>query len=362
MATRKAPQGAPIETGELVDPFAVDDELPIALQIEAELNKYDPAEEISFKIFRITAGQHVSKAKYVATLTREEFSEDRLQQSPFNGGDFRVWILGKNGMKRNFGLSVETLPENAKTTPPSDTTATQAMMTMLMAGFQETNRNIAQAIAGMKTAQPAGMGIQDTISLIASLSGMMAPKANAIDPMALVTQVFALAKGLQPEPGLPKNENGETDMMGGVVEIVKSFAPVVKDMVNQRAAQTAPNAQPLAALSAPVSIAAQPTQNANVLIAPVTPIQSEPTPEQLEQDDMFALKMIVPMIKLAAKSNADVTSYVDAVLNMAPDTVIAKYIDAPDWFEQLCGVDAEFVQYKEWLTKLRDAILADLQD
>lgn len=376
MATRAA-KTAPTETEifKTEEDIANElEELPMSLQIDAIVKQFAADDEITFKVYRAVPGAHVSKARYIATLPLEEFSEDRLQKSPFNGGDFRVWICARGAVKKNISMSIEPLP--VVEAPPQQNNDTQAAMlgiaNMMMAGFKQTNDTIVNAIAAMnnRPQAPQGMDVNQTISLIGSLSGLMGGKPSGPDPIALITQVMGLVKGMQPDAGVPKDADGNTDMMGAVVEMVKSYAPVVQDMVKNRQPQSVPtlnNPANQLPLQLPATPMPQPAQvapvSANITMTQGNPLV-DPQPaetQSTEEDDMFAMKMITPMILLAASTKANVAPYVETVLSMATDSMIAKYMDAQDWFEQLCIAEPKFAEHKEWLTQLRDAVVKELQ-
>lgn len=337
------------------------EELPIALQIQNEIDKYDATEEITFKVFRTVPGAHVSKSKYVATLSREEFNEDRLQQPPFNGGDFRIWIMGKNGMKRNFALSVEALPETGKpaTSANDDKTmmAFTALTQTMMAGFQRMAESM-QTIA--RQPMPQGMGVQETIQLISALGGLTAKPAPAADPMTMLTQLLTVQKMMKDDAPLPRDDDGKVDPMAAVVDLAKSYAPVIKDMVSARTANaSAP--QTAAASSPALPHAAIPAETAHVAIAPMPARQTFPNPVTVSEDEMqFQVKMMVPMFLLAAQNNQAVEQYSDLLLNTLPDEAIAQYIEAPDWFDKIAAMESKVIPHKEWFSRLREDILAQL--
>ncbi len=311
-------------------------------------------EEVSFQIFRQGQGGH-KDLSFIKSVAPDQFSYELLQAAPFNGGLFRVYIRNGSGIKRNFTAMVEStapaatgasIGNNGGNSGTTDN-AIASMIAAMSAGFTQLSQQLAQS-----RAPSGGMGVEETIKLIGSLQGLTgghAPRAPDRDPLDMLERMLTIQKLITP-PAPISGDAGDQVM----VEAIRAVGPAITEMMKGRA--------PTQQLAAP-EIAAT-VQELPQLPAPLSnPIDEIPgavAPAPSEFDMKIAV--LRPVIMIMASNGADPYPYANMLLDAFSDEEIAQYIDAPDWFEQLCIAMPEAVNFKPWFSSLRDEVLKLLQE
>lgn len=217
-------------------------------------------------------------------------------------------------------------PQAAPTTPQQFDPATFAAM-------------IAQGVAA---AIPKPQPAPDPMAMLAGLAGVLrqimpqpaapsaAPAAPAVNPMEMLKLGIDIAR----------DNSGAADA-DPLTRLVEKFAPMFASVIAQPPAQPAPQPQ---------------------LPAPVQPPQQPETPEMLEQARAkaaaFALKQGLAQLIDKAQRNADPELYAEFVADNVDENTLAQFLDNPQWFEYLTQFNADIVPFREWFTKLRDALTA----
>lgn len=192
---------------------------------------------------------------------------------------------------------------------------------------------------GIAAAMPKPQPAPDPLQMLTGLAGVLraimpqpaatpAPAAPQMNPVEMLKLGIDLARD--------NSGGGDVDPM---TRLIEKFAPLF--------AQT---------LVAPPAPQAQQPQ----LPAP-NPQQPE-TPEMLEQAKAkaaaFALKQGLAQLVEKAARNADPELYADFVADNVDDATLAQFLDNPQWFEYLAQFNADILKYREWFTRLRDALAA----
>jgi hypothetical protein len=309
-----------------------EDDLPQDFALLGTLAELGESEsEAKVMVYR-NAKDRGSRDSYIFTCTPAEFSIDTLRNT-YGGGEFRIRVIQQGRILKNQVVAVEPKPIE---TAPDPQAGMNQMMTVMMAGFKQ----MTEAIAASKpVAAPAGMGVAETISLISALKPMMtnnsAPAAPVADPLDMITKILALQRELG---GLSGGGEGKGDdaMTAIILKGMDTFGKPMAEMMAQTQAQKASQAMPAHDV-APLAIA-----------APVI----EPLPE--ESDMSLKISLIKGAILPMAASNADPFPYANMVLDYFGDDEVERYINAPDWREQLEKLIPEAAQYRPWFEKLRN--------
>lgn len=348
------------EDGELPDnPMPGEVEfLPVAMEIEELRDQWSTGdEEIQFRIFRQGPGGAKDVA-FIKTVPPDQFSYELLQSSPFNGGNFRVWITAKGkagALKRNFAVTVEPDPKalaalNAPTAAASVDSAMAAMIAAMQSGFTAMNNQM-QQIASRAPAQ-SGMDVEQTIKLLAALQPMnQQPMQRERDPLDMLTKILAIQKDIAPLP-----VGGEVD--GGVLMLkaLETFGkPLAEIMAAGKAAQAAPAFQNPAPRPMPQ------------LAAPTEPAPTYPDPQSAQEPiamDELTLKLnfIKPMVLTMAAQNADTYSYAGMICDVLTSEEIEKNITADDWWPRLTALMPEAAPYQTWFGELRANVIEMLRE
>lgn len=307
-------------------------------------------DEVFFQVFRQGAAG-IKDLAFIRSVPQDAFNYELLQNPPFNGGKFRVYIRKENvpGIRRNFLINVEPGPNAVlpgQVAPATDSTA--ALIAAMSQGFQNLQQQLARA-----PAPPQGMGVQDVLQIMATLKPLMVPTQTtpAPDPFAMLTKLVELQKAVMP---IPTDGDNGINATAVLLKAMDAFAPVLANGLNKPQA-----AQPEQIIQnpAPPALAAPEGYTPPVNDNPAQPVQENATMDELK----LKVGMIAPMILLAAHNNADTYPYACNVLDLFDDEQIAKYIAADDWWTQLTAILPDAATHQAWFTKLREEVLTLLQ-
>jgi len=90
--------------------------------------------------------------------------------------------------------------------------------------------------------------------------------------------------------------------------------------------------------------------------------QQSAASQPMENESEMKISMLGPLIITMASRNADPAPYADMILDSFDDAELNKYIDAPDWWEQLTAVIPKAAPYKSWFEQLRNMVKEVLQE
>lgn len=279
----------------------------------------------------------------------DEFNETQLQAS-YGQGAYRIKMYGTNA-EGAFGLLVnktlEIGPAPAWRKPEAPAPTLNGVPIHVNGGGGDIAQAIAQVLApvlaqlsNVPKAPTRGEMLAE-MTAMASLFKSDIPRA--VDPIEQLTKlapVLALlgGKGVAGEAALDSESGPYAVLMKGLETLAPAFQEWMKNQGNG-----AQNAATQKALPAPAAAAAE-----------------APTETEEEKEMNLALRGQLTMLLMAAKTNGNPETYAAMIYEQAPDSVIAM-LEAPNWFEELTKISADFAQVKEWCEKVRALILEDLK-
>lgn len=306
------------------------------------------AEEISFQIFRQGAGG-IKDLAFVKSVAQDVFGYELLQSPPFNGGRFRVYIRKEGGgIRRNFLIDVEPGPDAVKpgVTANAPDQGIAAMIAAMSAGFT----TLSQQIARNQAQAPAGMGIKETIELLAAMRPLMSAPAQApaapIDPLEMIGKIVRLQRDLAP---IPTDSDGGISGTAILMKAMDTFGPVLSKSL------ATPQSAPASDLG---DTLANPVQS----LPASAPDAADPNSPAPEGNTAMKVAIIAPMILLAANNQADPYPYACNCLDLFDDEQLQKYIQSNDWWTNLIAILPEAEKHPAWFNKLREEVLTILQE
>lgn len=283
---------------------------------------------------------------FLAEYSPAEFSIRQVQLD-YGPGLYRAHIQSETGeFIANQGFKIGAMktgdiPQSQKKPPEQAQGGPDmgALVATMMGGFRE----IANA---MKQSQTPPMSVKETIELLATLNNN---RPATPDPMAMIAQLLSIQKMLTGDRP-PVNADGETDSGAIIVKALDTFGKPLADLLSQASAQKAAQAHnPQAA-----ALALTPPE---VLANPALPPAATP----LEDDaQMMQVKMFLPLLVAMAAKNAEPATYADLILDTFDDATLAKYIEVPNWFDQLAALDPAIIPHRAWFEKVHAEIIAVL--
>jgi hypothetical protein len=110
----------------------------------------------------------------------------------------------------------------------------------------------------------------------------------------------------------------------------------------------------LPTVSVPVQLQ-QPVQQ------PIPQSNPAPSPQQPQDEEMMKVQLAISILNSRAKANQDVEESAEQVLDYAPDELLAL-LERPDWWDTLSAAFPALTPHRDWYTRLRDRVLAMLQE
>ena len=312
-----------------------DDDLPGDLALSATLGLLGEDALTDAKVVVYRVDEKTKKDAYLYDCSPAEFVENGQSeiQNTYGPGEYRVRVYspGRGVLThRRLTIGAPRVPLKAPETAASSVDIVSILaqqQAMFMAGIKE-------LAATMRPAQ-SGIGVAETIQLIASLQSLQQPQARQADPLEMVSKIIALQRDLAPPA---TNVNGEIDSGAVIMKAIDAFGKPLAEMMSRQ--QTAPAMQ----LSAP-QVMPDPAQE--VLPAP------NATPETGDDEMSLKMQLAKNMILHAAKADADPYVYANNLLDFMGDDEADKFLNAPNWKEQLLQMMPEATDVLPWVEKVR---------
>ena len=333
------------EAGVIVDPGQVGEDEPsddIALAASLALlgETQGDAKVIVYQI-----DEKTKKDIFLYDCTVTEFSNGGLKeiQERYGKGEYRIRVYSSGrGVLTHRRVSIgESRIPVAPTIPAQSITPNIELLlnsqTQMMAG-------VMKEIAAMMRPVDTNKNMLDMIvALRPLLMPQQAPIANS-DPLEMLSKLLDIQQKIAPKV----NADGEVGAGQIMLSAMETFGKPLAEMMAVTKAQQNPAIPLLPA-----------TQTTAVPIAPTSalPIQQNPVLESTEMNEtQIRLALIKPTLLLMAANDADPYPYACMALDMFTDEEIDKYIDAPDWWEQLKVLLPGAESHEPWFAKLRETI------
>lgn len=183
-------------------------------------------------------------------------------------------------------------------------------------------------------------------------------RAEPGDPLAQLDRVFEIADRVAEIRGNGTKGEGDT-WKEKIVDVLKDAIPIVAKNFGQ---VMPPQPGAVAALpAAPIRVPALPVNQPAAAATKETPVAAAAGAEDMNATLNFALNRFRSMAMDAARKGKDAWEWVDSMIGFIPDNFhgeIYKLANAEDWFNRIFGADPEATKYLEFLTSVRESILA----
>lgn len=299
----------------------------------------DAGDSGSIRVYREGPGGY-RDLTFVRGFSLSEFEPEMLQAPPFNGGRFRIHMLGagRGAMRANFLFKVEPLPGSKPldgvAAPAAVVDSTATLLAAMQSGFEKIAAALATAHA---PAVKQGLGVEDAIKLISALSAIQPPprSENGLSGLKQLTEIMGVIEEIRG----PVDGDGKVSMLGVVSRALDKIAAPLGDVISSVARKKLKeNPQALAALTGD---AAEPATGAAMSL-----------------DDQ--LKMFLPMLIAQAAADNDPTTYAEMLLDNMPAAQIRPMIERADWFDELMKLDPRVAPHREWFNELRELVVEGL--
>jgi hypothetical protein len=350
----------------IVEGIANRAELPDELALDRVLNEFEGNEQTGkvtiWKVLPREPGQRgAGKDKYLDTMTPNDFSQYGLEgiQADFGEGEYRVKIHRENGdmmLNRIFLIGPLTMQKRRQIearTPAVPAAAApaggmdQALIVALLGALEKGFTNLQNTINASQTNRGAFLAELVQYKQLFTPPNGAGGGAPAGDPFAMFKSALELVKELGPGG----SEKTTADVF---LELVKEFAPafaeVAKGLVISRAAR-------------PVQL--PPQQPAP---PPAPQLQNQPvttaTSSETENMDMMGLvlKQYLPMLIAQARNDNNERTYAEMIADHVPLETIQGFVNRPDWFEYLAGINPGVREVAPWFQKLHAALVGILTE
>lgn len=287
---------------------------------------------VMLRIFREGKG----RLPFIDEIRPAEFSLSRLQEPPFNGGDFRIHFRSKEGIMLNRMVSVEPRPvQGAAASPAPDMSAMMAPFQNQINQLTEIVKGLAGAVQASQNAAPTEMQMLEKLRLYKDLFGG-GNAAPAADPLDMVSKVIEMSKSISGLGG-----GGEPqDALSVIMRAVETFKPVISMAVDNQRKMLEASPQP------------QPAAPAVPAIAPA----ASSTAESPESEQMNMMKMYFGVLIDKAANNSDPTGYAHLIVDNSTDEMIDSMLRPDNWLDNLAAIDDRVRQHPEWFGELREMI------
>jgi hypothetical protein len=207
------------------------------------------------------------------------------------------------------------------------------------------------------------------------LTAMRPAAGGANDLMAMLNgmgKIREVAGDLLPAPG-----GGESDSPLGTMKALAPFAAMLTEFMKKKDGPTverktpalaAPSAAPGDTPLAPTPSQATPVASASPESAPISisPAASPPAqPTEAQANMLTELRAQLLTLSQIAGEKPDAKEVAATLLPMLPtemDDMIYDTLSAENWFDRLCFIQPAIKPHREWMSEVRDAILASYSE
>jgi hypothetical protein len=312
-------------------------------------------DKVKVKLYRRGAG---SMLEWCRDYAAEEFEAGDLEQirDEFGPGAYQVRIVGPKGIAMRENVSIAK-PLSA---PASQSTDFARVIEMLAQGQQR----IFEAI---NTRPDPTAQMQQTLALMASMReamGLNAAPVAAANPSAMLGDIVGAIRQLREVSAEISPPPAPAIDADNPMALLPDILGVVKAAMQSRADAPVPALMLPPSLAGGPEVAPQPPQmpdpgagGASGQYQP--PAEPQPNPDESEQEIMLTLfKLYASRLMKMAQTNAPIAAAADEVARMLPDDLF-DVLASDHWFEALCAIRPDCAQHKDWLTAVREKVLAD---
>ena len=276
------------------------------------------------------------KLVYVCPLDVADFSLEEIRLKA-GGGEFVVRAYDERGkLCVNEHISIEGAPIVQSAPPafagrdmtPAPGVDMHAMMQLMREQSRTLLDGLVQVIAPLLQKENGGASRMDMLNEMSMMKTLFSQPdtGGASNSVALLMQGIELAKSITPR-------EGDVGGMEVLQDAIRSFAPVVQDIMKSKKAQP----------TAPLQLAGR---------APGA--QPHPQPQtQLNGDDMgIMFKFYLGKLIKFASEGRDQSLYADLIADNVPEADILRLLQAPDAVAELAKVDEGVLHHRPWFESL----------
>ena len=223
--------------------------------------------------------------------------------------------------------------------------------------------DIAALVTALKPAP--GPGLADLTTAMVNMKNMTAPaqQDSKVDEILKIVEVVQNFAGDKEDGG-----KGGSSWIDIVRDLIKAAPDALKPMLEARmAAMQAARGGQVQQVSPAIQ---KPTGPAPV--APAPKPNPNPMPAEAPAGNANMLEMFMPLIKVNlskvagwAEKNRDPETYADVLVDELPDNFgayiplddVFTYLNHPQWFETICGIEPRLQPHREWCDECRLAVI-----
>jgi len=290
------------------------------------------------KLYRHGAGNEL---EFCRDYSAAEFEDGDLSliRDEWGAGKYQLRVVGPKGIAMRELISI------AK--PTSAPMAQHSELSEVVRMLAEGQQRILEAVSSRPdpTAQ-----MQQTLTLMSSMREAMGLNAAPVqnnpssmlgDIVSAIRQLREVSDEINPKAA-PESDNPMA-MLPGVLDLVKTAMQAQQQPVMPVAALPPAFTEP-----APQPVAEQPAEN------PAQPVEEE------EPMNILVLKIAFQRLINMAARNAPLEQAVD-LLDFVPEDMI-QHIENEKWFDLLLSVAPHAEMHREYLTKVRDQWLKEINE
>lgn len=307
------------------------------------------------KIYRRGQGNKIFWCDDVPLVDFETGGFPLIRQR-FGPGEYEIRVYGSQGVKTKANINIfqSETPQGAQqqqqAAPQNDNLArVLEQMAQNQQAMAEQQRALIESISNRPQVDPMAQMTQ-MMTLMGAMRQAMAPEPQAKSSITEIVAAIKELKAVSSEIN-PQAEEKEPSLL----QMAPQFLDVLKSGM---AAQQQQTQMPQVAI--PGSFATMDAVPQELQRMP----QVEQPPQTETDDDVNALQKLALMALLSkinalAVSGADPQKAADLILEKAPDEVL-DFLATDEWFDVLAQFYPAFVRHKDWLTKARDLVNAEL--
>lgn len=307
--------------------------LPDDIEFQALLHEYGENSGASIRIYRQGRGGY-RDLTFIGEMSPSEFSPARLQEPPYNGGEFRLHFRDDTGLRGNRLLKIE--PRQQAVAPASDTAG-------ILAAMQEGFRSMSEALA--KVLQPAPQPSRaEFLAELAAIRNLFAPAQtgpSSSELMEMFLRGMTMAREMAPSPG----EATGNDVL---LEATKTLLPAIIKQID-----AAPDAGTMQQIPQPNPA---PVQH-SIPTPPQSAQTSAPQSTQGNPQMNVMVRAFAGILLAQAQQNSDPAPYAAMILDNVPEETVRKFIEPETWFDEFTKHLPQAKQYQEWFAELRNIVL-----
>lgn len=291
---------------------------------------------------------------YVREYSPSEFSLATLREN-HGGGFYRLRVHNSLGhIVKNDTIEIEKGP--ATPPPPNPQDSINQLAGLMMQGFEK--MTAALAVKPVPAVDP----MAQLTSVIAAISPLIRsavptppPPVPERDPMTMLLQLLQIKKELDGS-GAAEGADPTTAI---VLKAMDTFGGPMAQMMaaSQSKGQDHAQLQNPAYQAQPALPAPLPASPTGLIPASSAAPSDAGFVDQEASDMSLKITIIKSVILPMAASNADPAPYAEVVLDYFGDDEVAKYIEAPDWRDQLEKLLPEAAHHRAWFQRLRDQVI-----